>query len=88
MIDREEIAKAELVKAARIGNKVFAGMCDEAGIVGSAVLSLAFSLAIASVASPKRVPLEHLQEVIDMVYKIVIDAEDSVFDGAEQYGIQ
>jgi hypothetical protein len=88
MIDRDEIAKAELVKAARIGNKVFAGMCDEAGNVGSAVLSLAFSISIACVASPKRVPLEHLQEVLEMVYGIVTDAEDSAFDGAEQYGIQ
>ena len=88
MIDREEIAKAELVKAARLGNKMFMGIRDETDNVGSALLSLAFSMAIASVASPKRVPLEHLQEMLDMAYTIVTTAEDSVFDGAEQYGIQ
>jgi hypothetical protein len=49
---------------------------------------LAFSISIASVTSPKRVPLEHLQEVLEMVYGIVTDAEDSAFEGAEQYGIQ
>jgi hypothetical protein len=51
-------------------------------------MGLAFALTIASVASPKPVPLDQLHELLDLVHKLVADADESTYAGAEKYGIQ
>jgi hypothetical protein len=83
-----EIAKAELIKSAKLGQAVFEKVCDESDSVGHGVMGLAFALTMASVASPKPVPLDQLHELLDLVHKLVADADESAYEGAEKYGIQ
>lgn len=81
-------AKAETIKAATLGAALFNKMVDDSENVGQGLLAIAFALSIAAVSSPSKVPKELLYEMIDMTYRMVNDADESAFDGAEKYGVQ